>query len=35
VPVNQRVVDTVNALARRELTPSRELLDRVHEETRA
>jgi 2-dehydropantoate 2-reductase len=34
VPVNQRVVDTVHALARRELTPSRELLDRLHEETR-
>ena len=34
-PVNQKVVDTVHALARRELSPSRELLDRLHEETRA
>ena len=35
VPVNQKVVDTVHALARRELGPSRDLLDRLHEETRA
>jgi len=34
VPVNARVVETVHALARGEMTPSRELLDRVVAETR-
>ena len=33
-PVNQKVVDTVHALARRELSPSRELLDRIFTELR-
>jgi 2-dehydropantoate 2-reductase len=35
VPVNARVVELVHALARRELQPSRELLDRLYSETRA
>jgi 2-dehydropantoate 2-reductase len=35
VPVNAAVVDTVHALARGELRPSRELLDRVYDETRS
>jgi 2-dehydropantoate 2-reductase len=35
VPVNQRVVDLVHGLARGEARPSRELLDRLYEETRA
>jgi 2-dehydropantoate 2-reductase len=34
VPVNQRVVDTVHAIARRELTSSRDLLDKIYDESR-
>jgi len=34
VPVNSRIVELVHAIARREQASSRELLDRLYEQTR-